>query len=152
MSFTEHALKNATVIALSVLLLSPCVSWSAVEVIQEAAHDVSPPLLSIPTDALIAAQARQPRREIPLGRFTKPLGLRPSVASDTAPQSLAAPLISAATGMNFDGVGVGFSGPQGPFIVNGVPPDPNGAAGDTQYVQWVNTSFAVFSKETGAVV
>jgi len=53
---------------------------------------------------------------------------------------------------NFDGLGVGFSGPQGPFSVIGVPPDTNGAAGDTQYVQWVNTSFAVFSKATGAVV
>jgi hypothetical protein len=150
--FTERALKNATVIVFSVLLVAPCVSRSAVEVIQEAAHDVSPPLLSISTDALNAAQARQPRREIPLRRFTTPLGPGPGVASGSAPQSLAVPLISATTGMNFDGVGVGFSGPQGPFIVTGVPPDPNGAAGDTQYVQWVNTSFAVFSKETGAVV
>src|SRR5206468_3416067 len=29
------------------------------------------------------------------------------------------------------------------------PPDPNGSVGDTQYVQWVNTSFAVFDKSTG---
>ena len=50
----ERALNNAAVIVLSVLLLSPCVSWSAVEVIQEAAHDVSPPLRTIPTDALNA--------------------------------------------------------------------------------------------------
>jgi hypothetical protein len=152
MSFTEHALKNTTVIGLCALLLSPCVSSSAVEVIQEAAHDVSPPLLSIPTDALNAAEARQPRREIPLGRFTAPLGPRPSAASGSVPESLAAPLIPAITGTSFDGVGAGFRGPQGAFFVSGVPPDPNGAAGDTQYVQWVNTSFAVFDKTTGAAV
>ena len=34
----------------------------------------------------------------------------------------------------------------------GAPPDTNGAVGATQYVQWVNTSFAVFNKTTGASV
>src|SRR6202007_1888623 len=29
-----------------------------------------------------------------------------------------------------------------------VPPDTNGAVGDTQYVQWVNKAFAVFDKVT----
>lgn len=149
----ERALNNAAVIVLSVLLLSPCVSWSAVEVIQEAAHDVSPPLRTIPTEALNAAEAARPPREIPLGRLpAPPLAGRAGVAGSGAPQSFAASLISATAGWNFDGVGAGFSGPQGAFAVTGVPPDPNGAAGDTQYVQWVNTSFAVFSKDTGAVV
>jgi Immune inhibitor A-like, MAM domain len=36
--------------------------------------------------------------------------------------------------------------------VTSAPPDTNGAVGATQYVQWVNTSFAVFNKTTGAVV
>jgi hypothetical protein len=152
MFFTEHALKSATVIVLSVLLVAPCVSWSAVEVIQEAAHDVSPPLRSIPTDALNTAEASRPRHEIPLGRLVAPPRAQTSATSVSASQSLAAPLISATPLRNFDGVGVGFSGPQGTFTVTGVPPDPNGAAGDTQYVQWVNTSFAVFDKATGAVV
>ncbi|HCC58512.1 MAG TPA: hypothetical protein DEQ47_14890, partial [Solibacterales bacterium] len=31
------------------------------------------------------------------------------------------------------------------------PPDTNGAVGATQYVQWVNESFAVFNKSTGAI-
>jgi hypothetical protein len=74
------------------------------------------------------------------------------MGAGSAPPSPAAPLASATPGLNFDGVGVGFSGPQGAFIVTGVPPDPNGAVGDTQYVQWVNTSFAVFNKATSAVV
>jgi hypothetical protein len=36
--------------------------------------------------------------------------------------------------------------------VNSAPSDVNGAVGATQYVQWVNQSFAVFNKTTGAVV
>jgi hypothetical protein len=49
-------------------------------------------------------------------------------------------------------VGDGFVGPQGTFTVNGIPPDTNGAVGNSQYVQLVNTSFTVFDKATGAVV
>src|SRR5207249_2906349 len=56
------------------------------------------------------------------------------------------------TVQSFDGLGNGFVGPQGPFVVNNAVPDSNGAVGDTQYVQWVNTSFAVFDKATGAVL
>lgn len=46
------------------------------------------------------------------------------------------------TELNFEGLGDGFSG----FSVNAAPPDTNGAAGATQFVQWVNESFEVFSK------
>ena len=48
-----------------------------------------------------------------------------------------------------DGVGVGFTGPQGTFTPDAAPPDTNGAVGITQYVQWVNESFAVLDKATG---
>src|SRR4029079_11669179 len=51
------------------------------------------------------------------------------------------------TGLNFDGVGVGLSG----FIVGSNPPDVNGRVGATQYVQWNNSSFAIFDKTTGAL-
>lgn len=53
-----------------------------------------------------------------------------------------------APGLNFEGVGAGFPG----FTVNSAPPDTNGAVGATQYVQWVNESFAVFDKATGATL
>ena len=51
-------------------------------------------------------------------------------------------------GQNFDGLGQGVAG----FTVPFDPPDPNGAVGLTQYVQWVNHSFAVFDKTTGALI
>jgi hypothetical protein len=47
--------------------------------------------------------------------------------------------------LNFDGLGNG-----GGYTPNAAPPDTNGAIGATQYVQWVNEAFAVYSKTTGA--
>ena len=50
-------------------------------------------------------------------------------------------------GINRDGVGVGL----GAFNPSSNPPDTNGRVGAKQYVQWNNTSFAVFDKATGAL-
>ena len=71
-------------------------------------------------------------------------------AAQTGPIDTAAALTTA--GLGFDGVGKGFVGPQGAFTVTSAPPDTTGVVGATQYVQWVNTSFAVFNKSTGAAV
>ena len=56
--------------------------------------------------------------------------------------------VAPTAGLNFAGVGHGDYG----FTPNAAPPDTNGAVGATQYVQWVNESFAVFSKSTGALI
>ncbi len=53
----------------------------------------------------------------------------------------------APAGTSFDGVGVGLAG----FAPSSNPPDVNGRVGATQYVQWNNTSFAIFDKVTGAL-
>ena len=50
------------------------------------------------------------------------------------------------TGINVPGIGNGFLN----YSVSDAPPDANLAVGDTQIVQWVNVSFAVFNKATGA--
>ena len=47
---------------------------------------------------------------------------------------------------SFEGVGQGFTGPQGTFTVNSAPPDPNGAVGPNHFVEVVNSGFAVFNK------
>lgn len=75
----------------------------------------------------------------------------PGSPNDGALQSQATTAAATTAGLGFDGVGQGFTGPQGTFTVNAAPPDTNGAVGTTQYVQTVNTSFAVFDKTTGAV-
>src|SRR5438874_86422 len=52
---------------------------------------------------------------------------------------------------SFEGIGNGFTGPQGTFSVNAAPPDTNGAVGPNHYAMTVNTDFAIFNK-TGAVL
>jgi len=140
-------------ICLSILL--PGLAWSAPEVIQETHHDTSPPLSSLPAYSTAAQPAAAQLRTFPV----KSLPMHASAAAQAAPatdsarQSAAiAPLISVTTGPNFDGVGMGFSGPSGTFTVTGAPSDSNGAVGATQYVEMVNTSYAVFSKTTGAAI
>src|SRR5258708_22098573 len=48
---------------------------------------------------------------------------------------------------SFEGLGQGTPG----FVQTSLQPDANGAVGDAQYVQWVNNSYAVFSK-AGALI
>jgi hypothetical protein len=86
----------------------------------------------------------------------KPVRLNPNVAAHLAPlgvdgalQSSPGPAHVIELGPNFPGLGIDFSGPQGPFQIPSAPPDTSGAVGRTQFVQWVNTSFAVFDKTTG---
>ena len=58
------------------------------------------------------------------------------------------PMATTVKGLGFDGLGQGFPG----FTVQAAPPDNTGAVGATQYVQWINSSLAVFNKATGAKV
>ena len=67
---------------------------------------------------------------------------------DAAMQGSAGPLVGATAGLSFAGVGQGDYG----FSDQYAPPDTVGAVGATQYVQWVNTYFAVFNKSSGAIV
>ncbi|HEV3032734.1 MAG TPA: hypothetical protein VG319_13890, partial [Polyangia bacterium] len=55
-------------------------------------------------------------------------------------------------GAGFDGIGQGFTGPQGTFAVNSAPPDPNLAVGPNHIVQIVNSAIAVFDKTGKALI
>jgi hypothetical protein len=71
-------------------------------------------------------------------------------APDTQIQDLPVAPLAAVGGIGFDGVGEGnahFS-----YNVNYAPPDTVGEAGLTQYVQWVNPSFAIFAKSDGRLL
>jgi hypothetical protein len=76
----------------------------------------------------------------------------PGTPDDGALQSMTVLPAATTPGLGFDGIGQGFTGPQGTFTVDSAPPDTNGAVGTTQYVQTVNTALAVFDKATGAVL
>jgi hypothetical protein len=93
-------------------------------------------------------------------RKKKSVHLNPNVLVSLGPakadpivQSSVAPAPATATpvvGKNVPGLGGQFKGPQGDFQMESSPPDTTGAVGETQFVQWVNDSFAVFNKATGA--
>lgn len=114
-----------------------------VEVIFEDHHDFSRPLRDI---APKGGPVQLPH-EIPL-RIPHP-GAGALQQTDPVVQRSATTAISTTGTFSFLGVGNGFTGPNGTFTVDAAPPDTNGAAGDTQFVQWVNESFAVFDKVTG---
>ena len=77
-----------------------------------------------------------------------PLGPAGQIQPDAVLQTSVGPTVATTLGLNFAGVGDGDYG----FVPNAAPPDTNGAVGATQYVQWVNESFAIFDKSTGALV
>jgi hypothetical protein len=85
-----------------------------------------------------------PKREKPL---RLPHGLLNHNQVDPVAQTAAGPLVATTNGLNFAGLGQGDYG----FVVTSAPPDTVGAVGATQYVQWVNTSFVIFNKTTGAL-
>ena len=102
-------------------------------------HDVSPALRDIPADLREEPDgdraAHAPLR-VPKGRGTM------APRGDGALQEAPMPSLLAAPSVNFDGVN----------NRNGVlPPDTNGDIGPNHYVQWVNLSFAVYSR-TGATL
>jgi hypothetical protein len=111
-------------------------------VIGAAHHDVSPPLREIAPVPPEAGPKHEMHRH-----DTHPPQVAPS-QTDPVLQTSAGPLVATTAGLNFDGVGEGAYG----YTVTSAPPDTNGAVGATQFVQWVNTSFAVFNKSTGALV
>jgi hypothetical protein len=104
---------------------------------------------TIPLRDMAPMPVRGERHEAPplrlLPRKGKPVTGTP--ATDSALQSItiAAPSVGNVT--SFPGVGQGDYG----FTPNAAPPDTNLSVGATQVVQWVNESFAVFSK-TGTLL
>jgi len=107
-------------------------------------HDMSAPLRDAP---VIIARAAKEHAEHPIGRI--PLKDGPNL-DDPVVQTQAGPtprFPAVSPVLNFAGVGNGDYG----FAPDAAPPDTNGVVGATQYVQWVNESFAVFNKTTGAI-
>ncbi len=117
---------------------------STVEVIQEIKHDTSQALRTMAETPAPAPQ-----------HYSRPMLSTPGHTDtsdgveDPALQEIAGSSVRTTPGLNLLGLGTGFVGPSGTFSVQFAPPDTNGAAGDTQYVQMVNIDYAVFDKTTG---
>ncbi len=119
---------------------STAAAVSAPEVSDALQHDVSPALRDM---------AKAPRSDS--FRTKKFLRLSRQLSQtqvDPVLQATATSSVATASLLNFAGVGNGDYG----FAPNAAPPDTNGAVGALQYVQWVNESFAVFSKSSGALL
>ncbi|MFN8489908.1 MAG: hypothetical protein U0350_20145 [Caldilineaceae bacterium] len=125
---------------------------------QETERQISKPQISTLTQAstlgpLSALKNLQAEQSTGAPRI-KPLFQLPesTIAAPDTPdpvvQTTAGPLVGTTNLLNFAGVGLGDYG----FIPNAAPPDTNLAVGDTQVVQWVNSSFAIFNKATGAKI
>src|SRR5258707_7918503 len=136
-------------VAILFFCLALPLSAQIMEVRHALHHDVSPALRDMPV--VDQNQAGPPKENEPVRRIPLPARLKPANEPDLVHQSVAglAPIeLSPTSGVSFDGLGNGALG----FTVGGAPPDTNGAVGLTQYVQWVNSSFAVFNKSTGALI
>src|SRR5271166_3411259 len=104
---------------------------------------VSPPLrelAELPQPPHYGFHEANPIRRIPMKDF--------GYAVDPVEQSTAGPAANYAIGLHFLGIGNGFPY----YSVSVAPPDTNMAVGDTQVVQWVNVSYAVFNKSNGAAL
>ncbi len=137
--FRRNAILAGWLLSSSLALLA-----QPVEVKKPEKHDVSTALRDIPPAAV---ELGPPREHKPL----HPIPRKKKHAIQQAPdiQTAAGTVVATTSGFNANGVGLGFTGPQGSYTVGTAPPDPNVSVGVTQYVQWVNTSFAVFDKGTG---
>jgi hypothetical protein len=107
-----------------------------VEITKAVKHDLSPPLRDIKVPYIAHAEKREIHRP-------KPLPLHGS-GPTSDPVVQAAPGGFAATTVGgFEGLG------DANYDILYSPPDTTGAAGSTQYAQFVNVAFAVFDKNTG---
>ncbi len=113
------------------------------KVIKPAAHDISPPLREMALGTLGQVPASQ--QVIPLRALPALAGSGGPLVKDKDLQTITLPLVGTSNGLNFDGVSAdGLA-----------PPDTNGSVGDNvtnQFVQIVNVEFAVYNKNTGAVI
>ncbi len=136
-------------LAVAGMLLGQGLAWAQnghhITVMRELDHETSPPLDKIPT---LPPQAG-PTRVIPIHLTHGPFAPHTEKADSVLQTGTLSSTAVSGTSQNFLGVGTGFKGPNGTYSVTSIPPDTNGAAGLTQYVQWVNTSLAVFDKATG---
>ncbi len=112
-------------------------------------QDVSPPLSSVPAPLPKAQAAFKKIHRVK--RIPTPPGMQ-AAAADTALQPTAAASLPIGPIDAIEGIGEGLMIDGQHYQVTSFPADTTGAAGTTQYVQWVNTALIVVDKSTKKVV
>jgi hypothetical protein len=139
------------------LLVAVSLSWaqgqSKVVVVKAVKHAVAPPLsqmesIPAPSGQMSSLDEDDNDRLVIHGpRATSPAPDSALQGSDQTTLSPALATLSTNSGLNILGVGNGFPG----YAIQAIVPDSDVAVGPTQVVQFVDRSFAVFDKSTGAV-
>ncbi len=143
---SSRVIRSHSIFALLVLSLFPLATSLVAQNVNQHGqfttgdHATTPPLRQI-----VPLPEKEGHRDKPI-RLLTPAGTR-SGLPDRALQAATSTATAIGSVVSFDGLGVG-----GGYTPNAAPPDTNGAVGATQYVQWVNESFAVYDKTTGARV
>ncbi|MGZ3807457.1 MAG: hypothetical protein ACXVCE_05175 [Bacteriovorax sp.] len=101
--------------------------------------DVSTPLRDIPPAPLDELKREVPKYPVP--KLITSTGGRDEFLQTRLGSELAPPLV-----LNFEGVGLGFTGPSGTYKVNYAPSDSNSDIGPSNVVEIVNSAFAIFDK------
>src|ERR1700716_2595398 len=140
------AQRSALAASLLLLFALPLLAQSGPTTVRRNVHhDVSLPLSEMIRHAPPPSLARRPVE--PMKRIPLPPGLE-QLQEDPVLQTATIAPPTPPVLQSFEGLGNGQYG----FSVTGAPPDTNGTVGATQYVQWVNTSFAIFNKTNGALI
>src|ERR1700716_440777 len=140
------AQRSALAASLLLLFALPLLAQSGPTTVRRNVHhDVSLPLSEMIRHAPPPSLARRPVE--PMKRIPLPPGLE-QLQEDPVLQTATIAPPTPPVLQSFEGLGNGQYG----FSVTGAPPDTNGTVGATQYVQWVNTSFAIFNKANGALI
>lgn len=103
---------------------------------------ISAPVRAIKVKPGTSSKGQDDQDLLPMDPATK------AAKTDPVVQSKVTTNLSFTAGKNFSGLGIGKYG----FSVTSAPPDTNGAVGKYDYVQWVNTSVAMFSKSSAALL
>jgi hypothetical protein len=140
------SLKNARTYRFAVLMIAFFVCFSVLpSFAQKPESKGSDHARTIPMRDMVSVHVEEGKHEKPLRLILKRGAVTPK--PDGALQTLANTSVAVGNVTSFNGLGIG-----GGYTPNAAPPDTNGAVGKTQYVQWVNESFAVYDKATGTKV
>ena len=134
---------------ISIAAITFSIAAAAQTVEMSVKNDVSQPLSSVPTPALKAQAAFKKVHKVK--RIPSPPTAQAATA-DKVVQKVASGVLPIGPISVIEGIGEGLLVNGKSFFVTSFPADTTGAAGTTQYVQWVNTSLLVIDKASNNIV
>jgi hypothetical protein len=146
---------NCWALFVGVFLAATPFSWaqgqSNVVVVKATKRAFAPPLSQLVPIAPQSHPVSSPSDDgdLPMRRPRATAPVQDSILQTSVDAALSPAVATLPTNSGLDilGLGTGFAG----YSIQAVVPDTNGAVGPTQFVQFVNESFAVFNKSNGSL-